>query len=130
MQIVGSADCPFCTCDCESLFHWQQECTQFGDARTKVHDNIWTAVLQAIGQSLPKEVEAYKEVVIGDTNLWTNRPLDSRKPDCIFYNTTTSQYIMVDYTRSWGSTLEELAQAETLKHTTLSVYQFTKPSHL
>ena len=115
MQIVGSADCPFCTCNRESLFHWQQECTQFGDARTKVHDNIWTAVLQAIGRGLPKEVEAYKEVVIGDTNLRTNGPLDSRKPDCIFYNTVTSQYIMVDYTRSWGSTREELAQAETLK---------------
>ena len=64
MGIAGSAGCPFCTNEHESLFHWQQECTQFGDARTKVHNNIWTAVFQAIGQFLPKDVEACKEVVI------------------------------------------------------------------
>ena len=45
---MGKSDsrrCRFCLAnEDETLFHWQCQCSQFGDARTKVHNDIWSVV--------------------------------------------------------------------------------------
>jgi ribonuclease HI len=115
MGKAATAACPFCSEETETLGHWQQECAQFADARTKVHDDVWTAVYKSILRRLPKGVEGYKETTIGMTDLrFTDLQtgLNVLKPDGIFFNRTTCEWTIVDYTRSSGDTREELSKAE------------------
>jgi hypothetical protein len=115
MGKAATAACPFCSEETETLGHWQQECVQFADARNKVHDDVWTAVYKSILRHLPKGVEGYKETTIGMTDLrFTDLQtgLNVLKPDGIFFNRTTCEWTIVDYTRSSGDTREELSKAE------------------
>jgi hypothetical protein len=130
LQVIGksnTAACPFCSHPEETLWHWQQDCPQFSDARTKVHDDIWAEVYKAILPHLPAETEAYKETTIGMTDLrftglrTTEQEkvrLNGLKPDGIFFNRQKFEWTLVDYTRSSGNARDELNQAEQAKMVT------------
>jgi hypothetical protein len=114
MGKAATAACPFCSEETETLGLWQQECVQFADARTKVHDDVWTAVYKSILRHLPQGVEGYKETTIGITDLrfTDSTGLHVLKPDGIFFNRTTCKWTIVDFSHSSGNTLEELSKAE------------------
>lgn len=112
--------CPFCSLGKqETLFHWQQECPKFHDARTKVHDDIWSAVYGAICKQLPKgKFVTYKETTIG------NAPFDippefaelrQRRPDGMFVVYYERYWTIVDFTRGHGNTREDLRRLEERK---------------
>jgi hypothetical protein len=113
MGRAAEAATPFCSEETETLRHWQQECVQFVDAHTQVHDDVWTAVYKSIFRRLPQGVECYKETTIGITDLqFTDSGLHVLKPDGIFFNRTTCKWTIVDFSRSSGDTLAELSKAE------------------
>jgi hypothetical protein len=94
-------------------------CPQFDDARTKVHNDIWTEVLAAILKHLPEDYDVYKETVIGQTGLkfttLQHMHMNNWKPDGIFFHRETCKWTLVDYTRSSGSTRADLVAAENRK---------------
>ena len=107
--------CLFCQHPYESLFHWQQQCPQFQEARTRVHHNIWSAVYSVICKRVSTQYECYKEVSVGQTYLSTEEGLRRMRPDSIFWNKTTCQWTLVDFTRSYGRTRADLVKAEETK---------------
>ena len=49
MQRAASTNCRSCTMDMhDTLFHWLQVCPKFHNAHTRVHNDIWSAVYNAI----------------------------------------------------------------------------------
>ena len=120
MGKTRTAECPFCTSGKnETLFHWQQECPRFHDARTKVHDDIWSAVYGAICRLLkPNTYTTYKETTIGHAPF--NIPsehvdLKERKPDGMFLLSYECHWTIVDFTRGNGNTREDLKLLEDRK---------------
>jgi hypothetical protein len=112
---TSEAKCPFCPATVETLFHWQQECPQFHDARSKAHNTIWEAVFDAIRTNLCEDYDWYKETTIGDTPLQAPQALKNLRPDGIFVNTINRQWTLVDYTRGSGWDRAALQQSETRK---------------
>ena len=119
---MDSRKCPFCSDDeVETLYHWQCACTRFADARTKVHNDIWSEVFKAICSFVPEGWASYKETTLGhllDGSRLTDHA--ARRPDGIFCQTSTMQYVLVDFTRGWGSRPAELLEQEQTKHNTYS----------
>ena len=110
-----TAQCPFCPCAYESLFHWQQECPQFADARSKVHNDIWAEVYNAILPYASADFQCYKETPVGSTWLEVPTHLRRLQPNGIFCNKRSREWTLVDYTRSNGRTRADLKPSETLK---------------
>jgi hypothetical protein len=83
---------------------------------TYVHDRIWAAVYQDICRNMPEHIKPYCETPIGETDLRFEgaelASLNLRKPDGIFFNRTTSQWTLVDYTRRSGNTRSALNRGE------------------
>ena len=120
MGKTRTAECPFCASGKnETLFHWQQECPRFHDARTKVHDDIWSAVYGAIcGLLKPNTYTTYKETTIGRApfNIPSEHAtLKERKPDGMFVLTYERHWTIVDFTRGNGNTREDLRLLEDRK---------------
>jgi len=112
--------CPFCSSGKpETLFHWQQECTRFHDARTKVHNDIWSAVYGAIRSHLPaNKFVAYRETKIGDAPLDISNAhsaFKQRQPDGMFVLDYERHWTIVDFTRGNGNTRKDLERLENRK---------------
>lgn len=121
MGIARHAKCPFCTGHkSETLFHWQQECTRFHDARTKVHDDIWKAVFTALRSGLPPDTESYRETPIGEVWLHSLNQHKQLKPDGIFLAPQPVHWTIVDFTRGAGNNLAELRKVEERKRAVYS----------
>jgi ribonuclease HI len=124
LRIMGKStdgQCKFCSEGVtESLFHWQCKCAQFSDARTKVHNDIWTAVSKAICSYMPKEWVFLKETPVKDifTSMQNHEQHALRQPDGVFFRAYNTLYVLVDFNRGYGSTREDLAKQETTKRST------------
>ena len=122
LKLMGkahTAQCPFCRQGKETLFHWQQKCPQFHDARTKVHDNVWSAVYGAIRNYLPAgKFTTYKETTIGRAPFdlsQENSKFKLRKPDGMYVVNKERYWTIVDFTRGHGNTREDLKRPEDRK---------------
>jgi hypothetical protein len=78
--------CKFCSeGKPDNLYHWQCECTRFHDARTKVHNDIWSEVSKAICSHLSKHTgwEFFKETPVKDifTSMQHHPVHAQRTPD-------------------------------------------------
>ena len=113
--------CRFCSADvAETLFHWQCQCSQFGDARTKVHNDIWSTVCKAICSYLPQGDsgwEFFKETPVKDifSSMQRHPEHAQRQPDGVFCDRHEVKYVLVDLTRGYGWTREALAKQEDTK---------------
>lgn len=121
MGIASNPFCPFCFPRVpETLAHWQQICPQFHDARSKVHNDIWTVVYAALKKHMPTGMDSYREVPVGRT-LLTLSGEDSRfkrrQPDGIFVREESRVWTLADFTRGSGSTRADLKKLEDTKHT-------------
>ena len=84
MQRAANPNCRSCTMDThDTLFHWLQVCPKFHDARTRVHNDIWSAVYNAILQHLPKGWQAFKETPLRGMLTFSSLDVVSadRQPD-------------------------------------------------
>ena len=119
MGKARSAKCPFCGADRETLGHWQQVCPQFHDARTKVHDDVWSAVYGVIRSLLPEgKFTTYKETIVAKGPFDIPREyerLKSRKPDGVYVQNDLRYRTIVDFTRVSGNTRAALRRAEERK---------------
>ncbi len=113
--------CRFCSANTsETLFHWQCECSQFGNARTKVHNDIWSEVCKTICAYLPKGSsgwEFFKETPVKDifSSMQHHPEHARRQPDGVFCDRHEAKYVLVDFTRGYGWTREALAKQEDTK---------------
>jgi ribonuclease HI len=112
--------CKFCSeGKPDNLYHWQCECTRFHDARTKVHNDIWSEVSKAICSHLSKHTgwEFFKETPVKDifTSMQHHPVHAQRTPDGVFLRKDVVKYFLVDFTRGYGSTREELEKQEQTK---------------
>jgi hypothetical protein len=91
--------CKFCS---EGMYHWQCECTRFHDAQTKVHNNIWSEVSEAICSHLSKHTgwEFFKETPVKDIlmNMQHHLVHAQRTPDGVFLRRDVVKYFLVDFT--------------------------------
>jgi ribonuclease HI len=114
---IGAAtnpNCPYCDEHVdESIQHWQATCTTFHDARTKVHNNIWRHTWQAIIDGLDKnDWTPMFETTISDADIPFTEPNHAtRKPDGILLNRKENQWILLDFTRGSGNSVEELQRS-------------------
>ncbi len=123
LKLMGKAAddiCKFCTSGVrETLFHWQSECSRFPDARTKVHNDIWSVVFKTIISYLPRvtEWETFLETPVKDifSSMQHNETHASRQPDGVILRKDTVKYVLIDFTRGYGSTREDLARQEEAK---------------
>ena len=120
MGKATSSTCPFCSLGkSETLHHWQQVCPKFHDARTKVHDDIWSEVNGVIRKHLNAlEYTAYKETRIGSAPFDIPREhadLKQRKPDGMFVKNHERYWTIVDFTRGHRNTREDLQLLENRK---------------
>ena len=120
MGKTQTASCPFCRSgQMETLFHWQQECPRFHDARTKVHDDIWSVVYATIRKHLPAhKYVTYKETTIGQAPFDIPRAhahIKARKPDGMFVLHYERHWTIVDFTRGNGNTRKDLRILENRK---------------
>jgi hypothetical protein len=110
--------CRFCSSrELETLFHWQSKCTKFNDALTKVHNDIWSAVSQAICSHLPEGWEFFKETPVKDVfSSVQNHPDHARRqPDGIFSRSSDVKHVLVDFTRGYGWNTATLVLQENIK---------------
>jgi len=123
LKQMGKADsdiCRFCSANvAETLFHWQSECTQFSDARTRVHHDIWSVVFTAICGCLPEGWEYFKEVPARDIFWSVQQHVDyaRRQPDGIFRRVRDVKHVLVDFTRGYGWKEADLRAQEDTKRT-------------
>jgi hypothetical protein len=99
----------------DTLFHWQCESTRFHDARTKVHIDIWSEVSKAMCSHLSKHTgwEFCKENILVSMQ---HHPVHAqRTPDGVFLRKDAVKYVLVDFTRGYGSTREYLAKQKQTK---------------
>ncbi len=120
MKKVDSPKCRYCNADKEdNLYHWQQECTGFHDARTKVHNDIWAAVFSALRDHLPGGWKAFTETTVRDLPTIQASSIDARfanrRPDGVFLRKDTVTYVMVDLVRGYGFSRQDLQDHETRK---------------
>ena len=110
--------CRFCPDNkLETLFHWQCDCKRFHDARSLVHNNIWSAVSQAVCSHLSDDWEFFRETRIN--RIFTSMQGDDhgeRQPDGLFSRKSDVKYVLVDFNRGYGSTRQELHKQEDTKH--------------
>ena len=108
LHLIGLADtgkCLFCSENVdETLHHWQLECVQFADARTRVHHDIWAAVSAALCLHLPKGWTYFHETPASTLfpGLHSSPALQNLQPDGIFLCERDVRYVMVDFTRGMG----------------------------
>ena len=123
LRIMGKAEsdiCKFCSSNVrETLFHWQSQCVRFHDARTKVHNDIWSVVFKTLSSYLPKDGgwETFLEVPVKDifSSMQHHAVHAERRPDGVFRHIPSMKYVLVDFTRGYGSTREDLTKLEDLK---------------
>jgi ribonuclease HI len=120
MRLSEDGQCKFCSeGKLDTLFHWQCECVRFHDARTKVHNDIWSAVSKAMCPYLPRNAqwEFLKETPVKDifTSMQHHPEHAQRRPDGVFLRRDTMKHVLVDFTRGYGSTREDLAKQEQTK---------------
>ena len=119
MGKASNKTCKFCNeGKAETLFHWQQMCPQFAEARQKVHNDIWAEVFPAICAHLPKEWQAFKETPMGGRGgvfSDVDPNFNHYQPDGVFLHTKDVKYVMVDLTRGYGHTRRDLRAHEGTK---------------
>ena len=123
LHLIGKAtdgQCKFCPSGArETLFHRQSECTRFSKARTKVHNDIWSTVFKTISSHLPRGPgwETFLETPVKDifSSMQRHETHALRRPDGVFLQKNEMKYVLVDFTRGYGSTRGELAKQEAAK---------------
>jgi hypothetical protein len=106
--------CPYCTSNVpETTTHWQSECPCFSEARTLVHNNIWTAIWHELTDATRREGwVGYRETRIIDTEMkYTVAASANRQPDGILHQPSTNTWILYDFTRTSGYTVEDMQSA-------------------
>ena len=133
MNISADSRCRFCSHKCEDLTHWQSMCSHFSDAQTQVHNDIWSAVSEAICSCLSVDWEFFKEVPVSRIfdGIRAFPELTRRQPDGIFYRPKDVKYVLVDFTRGYGSLLTELrAQEDTKRQKYADLMQALQIQHM
>ena len=123
MGKVKNATCPFCTKNVdETLYHWQQLCPNFADARTKVHNDVWQEVYSLLKTHMSDTWQCCMETPMGQVqgvlpgSILRTSPVSAvRQPDGLFYQASTNTWLLVDYTRSGGSSRPDLVRSENAK---------------
>jgi ribonuclease HI len=118
MGVEDTDECPFCHNGRETLFHWQSECTQFSNARTQVHDEVWKAAWNYITAALSAEEgwTTFRETTIRETPLKYASPTTGlRKPDGILYCPKQDKWILLDLTRGRAANVTDFERARRLK---------------
>ena len=101
MKKAKDSLCKFCKQAQETLFHWQQECPQFREAQTAVHNDIWGATTSKIQEALTLQWRLLHETTIAATELgYHDEDSGKRRPDGILRNSTTDTWICLDF--QWG----------------------------
>jgi hypothetical protein len=110
--------CELCPCTNATTGHIQCDCPKLADARTQVHNTIWTALWEGLSKTAGKHGwETAKEATIKETDFKHRKPMELRRPDGIMIRQTEARtdVLLLDLTRCRGYNRKSFHDAITRK---------------
>ena len=136
INLVKSADCPYCPRTKETLAHFASVCPQFREARTAAHNQVRKMISSLLAKCLPDCWGLHEETPMADTGLRlarvsfasmkaSGRPLPEHhedtvcvgrlQPDLVLVSQSLRRIAIVEVSRPMDDSSEQLAAAHDRK---------------